>query len=184
MRILYVHNINQVAEVYTRELHRRGHFTELYEPSLSGASAPLPIKFAMMPERIFDMRCIVGKLNRNYFDVVHIHWASYGLLGSVSHIPFIVHCHGNDVRKRLNHPFFRPVLTSFFDAPPVSCASLLISCLLFAQFVQMLFFHLRQLILSGLRLASASETAQGDRGRFYSSRASIRKRALTLRRRE
>lgn len=122
VRILYVHNINQVAGVYTRELHCRGHFTELYEPSLSGASAPLPVKLAMMPGRIFDMRHIVGKLNRNYFDVVHIHWASYGVLGPVGRIPFIVHCHGSDVRERLNHPFFRPVLTSIFQrAASVMC---------------------------------------------------------------
>ncbi len=53
---------------------------------------------------------VVGKLNRNHFDIVHIHWASYGVLGLVSRIPFIVQCHGHDVLL----PSFPPVLTQIF----------------------------------------------------------------------
>ena len=49
MRILYVHNINQVAETYGADLTRRGQFVKVYEPSLVGGSAPLPIKLALMP---------------------------------------------------------------------------------------------------------------------------------------
>ena len=122
MRILYVHNINQVAGTHASELMRRGHSTALYEPCLSGGLAPLPIKLAMMPRRILDMRCIVSKLSPDYFDIVHINWASYGVLGMVSQIPFIVECHGSDVRQRLKQPFFREVLTSIFHrAAAVLC---------------------------------------------------------------
>ena len=122
MRILNVNNINRVAEICGSDLRRRGHFVALYEPSLVGGLAPLPIKFAMMPRRIFDLGRIVGKLNPDYFDIVHIHWASYGVLGSVSRIPFIVHCHGSDVRYRLMQPFFRPMLTTIFrQAAAVMC---------------------------------------------------------------
>jgi glycosyltransferase involved in cell wall biosynthesis len=112
MRILYVHNINQVAKIQAGDLIRRGHSTELYEPSLAGAHAPLPIKLAMMPGRILDMRHIVGKLDSNYFDLAHIHWASYGVLGLVSRIPFIVECHGSDVLFRLKQPSFAHGLRS------------------------------------------------------------------------
>src|SRR5579864_8250151 len=102
VRILYMHNINRVAETYANELRRRGHTTELFDPSLVGGGAPLPIKIAWMPFRVLDMRHIVRKLNPNYFDIVHIHWASYGVFGSLAKkIPFIVHCHGSDVRYRL-----------------------------------------------------------------------------------
>src|SRR5205814_10049809 len=61
----------------------------------------LPVKMAFMPWRVLDMRRVVGKLNRSHFDIVHIHWASYGVLGLASRIPYIVHCHGGDVRHRL-----------------------------------------------------------------------------------
>ncbi len=110
MRILYVHNINQVAETYGGDLAQLGHSVKVYEPSLVGGGALLPVKLAMMPGRIFDLRRIVSKLNLDYFDLAHIHWASYGVLGLMSQIPFIVHCHGDDVLV----PSFRPILTSIF----------------------------------------------------------------------
>src|SRR6266487_6465810 len=122
MRILNVNNVNQVAELFGSDLTRRGHSVTLYEPSLVGGLAPLPIKLAMMPGRILDMRQVAGNLNPDYFDIVHIHWASYGVLGLVSKIPFIVHCHGSDVRYRLKQPFFRLMSTTIFRrAAAVMC---------------------------------------------------------------
>ena len=114
MRILQVHHINQVASTYGSDLTRRGHAVTVYEPSLVAGLAPLPLKYAAMPWRLLDMRRVVGKLNPNHFDIVHIHWASYGLLGLVSQIPFIVHCHGTDIRERYQHPLFRSILTPIF----------------------------------------------------------------------
>jgi glycosyltransferase involved in cell wall biosynthesis len=111
MRILYVNNLNQTAETFGKDLTRRGHTVSVYEPSLVGGLAPLPLKLAMMPGRILDMRHIVGKFSPNYFDIIHIHWASYGVLGLVSRVPFIVHCRGSDVRYRLKQPFFHAGLT-------------------------------------------------------------------------
>ena len=122
MRILYIRNLNQVAGIQARELARRKHLSMVYEPSLSGDAAPLPMKFALMPRRLFSLRDILGKLNRRHFDLVHIHWASYGVLGLVSRIPFVVECHGSDVRYRLKNPFFRVILTWVFRrAASVHC---------------------------------------------------------------
>ncbi len=114
MRILYVHGINQVAETYGKYFASHGHFFSLYEPKLTGGNSPLPIKLASMPGRLFDLRQVVGRLDAKFFDLVHIHWASYGILGLTSRIPFIVECHGSDVRTRLQHPFFRSILTPVF----------------------------------------------------------------------
>jgi glycosyltransferase involved in cell wall biosynthesis len=52
----------------------------------------------------------VRELRPGRFDLVHIHWASYGILGLVSKIPFVVECHGSDVRHRLRHPASRALL--------------------------------------------------------------------------
>lgn len=114
MRILQVHHINQVASTYGAELTRHGHTVTVYEPSLVGGLAPLPLKYAVMPWRLLDLRRVVGKLNSNHFDIAHIHWASYGLLGLVSRLPFIIHCHGTDIRERYRHPLFRSILTPVF----------------------------------------------------------------------
>lgn len=110
MRILHVETINRVARTYVPALDRRGLVSTIYEPSLQGAGRPLPIKLAMMPARVLDLRQIVGRLNRDNFDVMHIHWASYGVLGLASKIPVIVQCHGSDVRERLKAPLSRAVL--------------------------------------------------------------------------
>lgn len=122
MRILYVHGINQVAEVYGKRLASQGHSIDLYEPSLTGGSAPLPVKLALLPGRVFDLRHIVGRLDPKFFDLVHIHWASYGILGLMSRIPFVVECHGDDVRHRLRQPGFHALLTAIFQrAAAVLC---------------------------------------------------------------
>ncbi len=111
MRILHVHPINQVAQNYMRGLAELGHTGTLYEPNLAGGGAVLPIKLAMMPGRIFDLRHIVRDLDSHQYDLAHIHWASYGILGLASRIPYIIQCHGTDVRERLNSPTFRFVLS-------------------------------------------------------------------------
>lgn len=110
MRILYVHNINRVAETYASELARGSHVTQIYEPDLRGGSAWLPLKLALLPGRVLGLRPLVSELRPDRFDLVHIHWASYGILGLVSKIPFIVECHGSDVRHRLHHPAGRALL--------------------------------------------------------------------------
>lgn len=122
MRILHIHNINRVAEAFNKELIQRGHCSSLYQPNLEGSGAALPMKIAKMPQRLFSLRDVVKELCSNKFDIVHIHWASYGLLGLVSNTPFIIECHGDDVRSRLRHPLFRVPLRAFLrKASAVLC---------------------------------------------------------------
>jgi glycosyltransferase involved in cell wall biosynthesis len=111
MRILHIYDLNQVARIYAGPLEDRGHTIQIYQPSLIAGNAALPLKLAAIPWRVFDLLHVVGRLNPSDFDVVHIHWASYGMLGLASRIPFIVHCHGSDVRKRLQRRVFRRALT-------------------------------------------------------------------------
>jgi glycosyltransferase involved in cell wall biosynthesis len=111
MRILHIETLNQVGHTYAGGLERRGHVVTFFEPSLAGGAAPLPIRLAHMPGRLLHLRQVVGRLNRGHCDIVHIHWASYGVLGLVSQVPFVVHCHGSDVRGRLNTRFFRTALS-------------------------------------------------------------------------
>lgn len=122
MRILYVNNINRVAESYATELTRHGHTIQLYQPDLRGGNEWLPMKLALMPRRLLSLQPLLRKLKRNSFDLAHIHWASYGILGLMSEIPFIVECHGSDVRHRLRHPLFRALLSTIFKrAAAVLC---------------------------------------------------------------
>src|SRR5258708_29514900 len=107
MRILSIYNLNQVAGTYREDLMRRGHSVDIFEPNLDGAAASLPVKLSMMPKRVLNLRQVLGDLRPSHYDLVHIHWASYGILGLASQIPYIVECHGSDVRYRLQHPAHR-----------------------------------------------------------------------------
>ena len=124
MRILQVNTINQVANLYGARLEHLGHEVTLYEPSLSGGHAPWPVKAALLPGRVLSLRQIVGRLTPETFDIAHIHWASYGLLGLMGRLPFVLHCHGSDVRERLHSPAFRLLLTPMLRrASAVLCIS-------------------------------------------------------------
>jgi glycosyltransferase involved in cell wall biosynthesis len=122
MRILSVHNINHIASTYARELTQLGHTVDIYEPNMRGAGARLPIKLSLLPWRVLTMAHATYKFRATYFDLVHIHWASYGIFSIFSEIPVVIHCHGSDVRERLEQPFFRQVLVKAFkQADAVLC---------------------------------------------------------------
>ncbi|GAC1349282.1 MAG: hypothetical protein NVSMB27_20930 [Ktedonobacteraceae bacterium] len=112
MRILHVNDLNEVAKIYANQLGQRGHTVTVYEPSLRGGFAPLPIKLAMLPGRLINLSSVVDKLQPGKYDIMHIHWASYGVLGLASRIPYVIHCHGSDVRHRLQQGMLKPILTS------------------------------------------------------------------------
>ncbi|HEY1353437.1 MAG TPA: glycosyltransferase family 4 protein [Ktedonobacteraceae bacterium] len=122
MRILCVYNLNQVARSYQQDLVQLGHSVDLFEPSLAGAGAARPLKLALLGPRLFDLRRVVGALRPACYDLVHIHWAAYGLLGFASRIPVLLECHGSDVRARLHHPLHRPLLQAILRrAAAVHC---------------------------------------------------------------
>ena len=122
MRILHIHNINRVAETFGRELVLHGHSFSLYHPDMTGSSASMLVKVWNMPKRLLSLRDIIRELRSDMFDIAHIHWASYGVLGLTSDIPFVIECHGDDVRHRLNHPLFRLPLRTFLQkASAVIC---------------------------------------------------------------
>jgi glycosyltransferase involved in cell wall biosynthesis len=111
VRILHVNDLNQVASTYASALEEHGHSVSIYRPSLAGAGAPLPLKLAAVPWRLLDLRRVIGRLNTEHFDILHVHWASYGLIGDVGRIPFVVQCHGSDVRGRMTNRVLRTALT-------------------------------------------------------------------------
>src|SRR5215475_3970827 len=122
MRILHIYNLNRVAQLYCDALEQMGHTVKIFQPSLLGAHLPLSGKLALMPLRLFNLWHITGSLRPEHFDLVHIHWASYGLLGLIGRVPYVVHCHGSDVRYRLQHPVYRKILTPILqNASAVAC---------------------------------------------------------------
>jgi glycosyltransferase involved in cell wall biosynthesis len=110
MRIVMVHNINRVAEIYARMLTGRGHDVTIYQPDLSGGALPTLRKLSHMPRRVIDLRHVVSQLTPRHCDVVHVHWATYGVLGLVSQVPMVLECHGADVAGDDDRSLFRGAL--------------------------------------------------------------------------
>lgn len=124
MRVLHVETINRVAHTYASGLDRLGITSLFFEPSLAGAGRPLPLKLLYMPGRLLHLRHVIGRLRPDYCDVVHIHWASYGIVGLFSKVPVVVHCHGRDVDRRVSHWLGRASLRlSLRNASAVLCIS-------------------------------------------------------------
>lgn len=98
MHIAHVNDIAFVGSTLVRELRRAGVDARLLEPPRPGASLPYPWKLAVLPFRVAGLIATGLHLRGAAYDLVHVHYARLALIGPVSGQPFIVHCHGSDVR--------------------------------------------------------------------------------------
>lgn len=112
MRIIQVNPLpgNPIPALYEAKLAARHHTMGMCTPSTAGAGRASPLKVLAMPGRVLGLQDVVRQLRPRHYDVAHIHWASYSFLGLRSHIPYLVHCHGSDVRYRLRKGSYRALL--------------------------------------------------------------------------
>ena len=80
------------------EQHRRGMRTLVLEPAKPGARLPFPWKLAAAPLRLAAMTAVVAQVAASRIDLLHIHYATQALVGPFAARPWIVHCHGTDIR--------------------------------------------------------------------------------------
>lgn len=108
MRIAELNDIAYVATELTGALRERGHDVTLIRPRLVGATLAPTIKPLVAPARIDDWLFLARKISRENYDAVHIHYAYLGIVGVLGRFPFILHCHGTDLRS--STPFTRPLI--------------------------------------------------------------------------
>ncbi|MBN9492682.1 glycosyltransferase family 4 protein [bacterium] len=108
MRIAELNDIAYVATELTGALRERGHDVTLIRPRLIGATLAPAIKPLVAPARIDDWLFLARKISRGNYDAVHIHYAYLGIVGVLGRFPFILHCHGTDLRS--STPFTRPLI--------------------------------------------------------------------------
>lgn len=90
-------------------LSQLGLTAELYQPPTGGADVSWGGKVGLLGRRLGDSLRLGSKVRRGGYDLVHIHYAYFGLLGIIGRFPYIIHCHGTDVRSNLYRPLFRGV---------------------------------------------------------------------------
>lgn len=99
LRIVQVNDVAYVASALTRGLRAAGQEARFIELAKYGARWPFPWKLAALPPRLAAMTFLALRLRLEAPDVVHIHYASQAILGPLTGRPYVVHCHGTDVRS-------------------------------------------------------------------------------------
>jgi glycosyltransferase involved in cell wall biosynthesis len=99
MRFCEINDIASVASELARGLRARGHEVDLLQPRLAGGSLPSAVKPLVGPVRALEWARIIRTVRNENYDTVHIHYAYLGMLGVLGRFPYILHCHGSDVRE-------------------------------------------------------------------------------------
>lgn len=113
MRIAEVNDVAFVASELSAGLRARGHDVTLIHPRLVGAELPAAIKPAVAPLRLLNWIDIARQIRHGDFDAVHIHYAYLGVIGVIGRFPYVLHCHGDDVRdlaQRVRRPIIELAL--------------------------------------------------------------------------
>jgi glycosyltransferase involved in cell wall biosynthesis len=93
-----VNDVAGIARSLTDGLRAAGHDARFVDIPKFGARLPYPAKLAAIPPRLIALAALAARLRREKPDVVHIHYASQAVLGPLTGAPYVVHCHGTDIR--------------------------------------------------------------------------------------
>jgi glycosyltransferase involved in cell wall biosynthesis len=100
----HVNDVAHVGSTLVRALQELGEDAVLVDPPKPWGHLPYPAKAATLPLRAGIELATGLDLRRRRFDIVHVHYATHALLGPLSGAPFVVHCHGSDIRSMLASP--------------------------------------------------------------------------------
>ena len=99
MRIVEINDIASVASEIGAGLRARGDSVTLIQPRLVGARLHPWLKPTVSPARAIEWVQLIRAIRRGDYDLAHIHYAYLGMLGVLGRFPFILHCHGTDLRE-------------------------------------------------------------------------------------
>jgi glycosyltransferase involved in cell wall biosynthesis len=100
MRVIHVNNVANVGSTLVIALQKIGCDARLRELRLYGQKGGAFRKALALPQRSWELLSTNAEIRRGNFDIVHIHYASLGILGIAGRYDFVLHCHGSDVRSR------------------------------------------------------------------------------------
>lgn len=117
MKILHVNNVANVPEGLVRGLIKIGIDAHLYQPYTGIDKQNRLKKLGVIANRMSDIRSLAKQVHKEKYDIVHIHYAYFGVLGILGGYPYWLHCHGTDIRRNLVHPVYgKPTTMSLAKA--------------------------------------------------------------------
>jgi glycosyltransferase involved in cell wall biosynthesis len=97
-RIVHVNDVAGVAQSLVRGLRDAGHDAQFMDIRKLGARWSYPWKLAAAPIRLALLAGLAARIRAMDPDITHIHYASQGIVGKFAGRPYVIHCHGTDVR--------------------------------------------------------------------------------------
>ena len=110
MHIVEINDVASVASEIGAGLRARGNRVTLIQPRLVGAQLHPWLKPSVSPARALEWFQLIRTIRQGDYDLAHIHYAYLGMLGVLGRFPFILHCHGTDLRETT--AFTRPLIAS------------------------------------------------------------------------
>lgn len=110
MRIVHVNDVASVGATLVAAQQQLGHDATLLRLKLVAGARPTPLKLIALPARLGELAAVNRDVRRARPDAVHIHYAYLGWAGILGRYPYVVHCHGTDVRAGLRDPLRRPLV--------------------------------------------------------------------------
>lgn len=98
LAIVHVNDIAWVASTLQAAQRRRGYAADLIDPPKPGASLRWPWKILSVAMRVPILVGTAVHIRRRSYAIVHVHYATQALPALLSRRPFVVHCHGTDIR--------------------------------------------------------------------------------------
>ncbi len=98
MRIAIVNDIASVGSVQAAALRAAGLEADLIEPARPGARIPYPWKAVTLPLRLAGLLAAAARIRAGHYDLAHVHYARLGMVGPLAGLPYVLHCHGSDIR--------------------------------------------------------------------------------------
>lgn len=96
--VVHVNDIASVGSTLAAALRDFGAKATLLEPPRPGATLPYPWKAGVLPVRVLGLVAAGVGLRLRRPDLVHVHYARLGIVGPLAGRPYVLHCHGSDVR--------------------------------------------------------------------------------------
>lgn len=109
MRVLHVNNVANVPDGLVKGLREIGVDAHLYQPYVGINKKKRFGPLGVIGNRIIDVKTLNAKIKKESYDIIHIHYAYFGMLGVLGRYEYWLHCHGTDIRRNLYHPLFKQI---------------------------------------------------------------------------
>lgn len=110
MRILHFNNVANTGANLVQAINRGPDFARLIDLPLPSRRG-LISRLLRSPARLWPWLSLPYVVKRDEFDILHLHFATVSPIGLLSQKPYVVHCHGTDIREGI-HKWYRTAIIS------------------------------------------------------------------------